>query len=184
MKTATPERAPHSIDSLEELCAHALELEHESAGRFHQLADSMEVHHNAEVAGLFRELAKLSDAHAAGIEARAQGLELPRIPPWEFKWNCPEGPESHCLNEDINYLMTSIQALRVALFNERQAHAFYQGIVDRAKNAEVRALAAEMAAEEAEHARLLNEWLEREGNAEGEVAGAPVEDLDPPNVTA
>ncbi|WP_328988174.1 ferritin family protein [Thiorhodovibrio winogradskyi] len=154
-----------------------MELEHESAGRFHQLADSMEVHHNAEVAGLFRELAQLSEAHAAAIEARAHGLALPRIPPWEFKWNCPDGPESHCLDEEVNYLMTATQALRVALFNEEQARAFYQGIADHTGDVRVRDLAAEMAAEEREHVRLLNEWLERQPpDLE------PADDLDPPNV--
>ncbi|MBK5970815.1 MULTISPECIES: ferritin family protein [Thiorhodovibrio] len=182
MNDAASKQGSHSIDSLEELCAHALELEHESAGRFHQLADSMEVHHNAEVAGLFRELGKLSEAHAAAIEARAQGLELPRIPPWEFKWNCPDGPESHCLDDDVNYLMTSTQALRLALFNEQQAHAFYQSIADRSCDVQVRELAAEMAAEEAEHAGLLAEWLEREGAEDGSEQDGPAEDLDPPNV--
>ncbi|EIC21496.1 ferritin-like domain-containing protein [Thiorhodovibrio frisius] len=167
----------HSIESLEELCAHALELEHESAGRFHQLADSMEVHHNAEVAGLFRELAELSEAHAAAIEAHAHGLKLPQIPPWEFKWNCPDEPESHCLDEEVNYLMTATQALRVALFNEEHARAFYQGIADHTKDAKVRDLASEMATEEAEHVSLLNEWLERQ-SPEAE----PADDFDPPNV--
>jgi rubrerythrin len=186
MKTAAPpqpstasesQAASLSIESLEELCAHALELEHESAGRFHQLADSMEVHHNPEVAGLFREMATLSDAHAAAIEARARGLELPRIPPWEFKWNCPDGPETHCLDEDVDYLMTATQALRVALFNEEQAGAFYQRIAERSSDARVRELAVEMALEEAEHARMLREWLQRQPVEES--AG---EDLDPPNV--
>lgn len=179
MNQATTDHAPHAIESLEELCAHALELEHESAARFHQLADSMEVHHNEEVAGLFRELAQLSEAHAAGIEARAQGLELPRIPPWEFKWNCPDGPESHCLDQEVNYLMTAPQALRVALFNEEQARTFYQGIANHTRDARVRELAAEMATEEAEHSRLLHQWLERQAPEQD-----PADDLDPPNVPA
>lgn len=179
MSQAAATQESQSIESLEELCAHALELEHESAGRFHQLADSMEVHHNAEVAGLFRELAELSEAHAAAVAARAHGLALPRIPPWEFKWNCPDGPESHCLDTEVNYLMTATQALRVALFNEEQALAFYQGIVERTGDARVRELAAEMAAEEAEHARLLTEWLQRQARED-----EPADDLDPPNVPA
>ncbi|MBK1648900.1 ferritin-like domain-containing protein [Rhabdochromatium marinum] len=167
------------IESLEELCAHALELEQESVGRFQQLADSMEVHHNQEVAGLFLEMARLSSAHMAAIEAQAQtqGLTLPKIPPWEFKWNCPDRPESHCLDEDVSYLMTATQALRLALFNEQQAQAFYQSVVEHSPNARVRELAAEMAAEEAEHVHLLQEWLNRQPADE-----EPAEDFDPPNM--
>lgn len=169
---------PAHIDSLEQLCAYALELEHESASRFHQLADSMEVHHNPGVAELFRRLAILSEEHAAKIEEQAQGLELPRIPPWDFHWNCPDGPESHCLEEGINYLMTAAQALRLALFNEEQAQAFYQKIAERSSDHQVQALAQEMAAEETEHAALLRQWFESLDDS----AQPPGEDLDPPNV--
>jgi len=65
------------------------------------------------------------------------------------------------------------------LFNEEQALAFYQGIVERTGDARVRELAAEMAAEEAEHARLLTEWLQRQARED-----EPADDLDPPNVPA
>ncbi len=172
-------RQTRPIESLEDLCAHALELEHESTARFQQLSDSMEMHHNEKVANLFRELANLSDAHAAAIESRMQRLELPQIPPWEFQWNCPDGPESHCLDEGVSYMMTATQALRLALFNEEKAQTFYQGVADRSSDARVRELASEMATEEAEHADLLREWLEREA-----VEAMPLEDFDPPNVPA
>lgn len=178
MTDAQTDTGPARIDSLEQLCAHALELEHESTSRFHQLADSMEVHHNPEVADLFRRLAALSEAHAEKIAEDAQGLALPRIPPWDFQWNCPDGPESHCLDENVSYLMTAAQALRLALFNEEQAQAFYQEIAGCSGDARARALAAEMAAEEAEHAQLLRQWLEQIDDSEP----PPSEDLDPPNV--
>lgn len=177
MSQETSPSVSRPIESLEELCAHALELEHESASRFNQLADSMEVHHNTAVAGLFRRLAKLSEEHAALIEQRALGLELPRIPPWEFKWNCPEGPESNCLDDNVSYLMTPAQALKLALYNEEQGRAFYAGIAAHSGDSQVRQLAEEMAAEEAEHAALLRQWQDQLRAVE------PLsEDLDPPNL--
>jgi rubrerythrin len=171
---------PDPIETIEELLAHALELEHESAARYAQLADSMEVHHNRLTAEQFRHLAALSDEHAVLVEQRAAGHELPRIPPWEYKWHCPGSPETDCLDEaEPHYLMTRVEALKLALHNERRAQAFYaQAAVDTG-DTQVRELATEMAAEEAEHIAMLEGWL---AQADGE---APRQhDPDPPNVPA
>ncbi len=168
------------IDSLGEFLAHALELEHESAARYEQLADSMEIHHNQDVAQLFRRLAAMSIEHAKAVEQRTQGIELPHIPPWDFKWNCPGSPESDCLEIEVTYLMTRGQALQLAWHNESRGHAFYAHVAADCTDAEVRRLADEMAVEEAEHVNLLKNWLARERD----VNGAGHEDLDPPNVPA
>jgi hypothetical protein len=88
---STPPSLPSSPSP--ELLVHALELEHESAERYRLLAETMAVHHNAEVAELFRRMADMSDAHASEVIARAEGLLLPEIAPWDFKWSCPGSPE-------------------------------------------------------------------------------------------
>jgi rubrerythrin len=167
------------IDDIPEFLVHALELEHESAERYRQLAETMEVHHNAEAAGLFRRFADMSDAHASEVVARAEGLALPEIAPWDFKWSCPGSPESHCLDgPEVSYLMSAQDALAVAMHNEVRGRDFYARIAASTPNPKVRALAQEMADEETEHVELLKAWIARET----EEAAETQSDLDPPNM--
>ena len=167
-----------SIVTVSEFLAHALELELESAERYRQLAQSMAVHHNQEIAELFEHLALLSDAHAREVEERTAGLALPEIPPWEFKWNCPGSPESDCMEQDVSYLMTTVQALTLALHNEIRGRDFYAHVTVDSPNPEVRHLAGEMTEEESEHVDLLKDWLAKESHTDEAVP----EDLDPPNM--
>jgi rubrerythrin len=167
------------IESVAELLAHALELEYASQAHYEQLADSMHVHHNTAVAELFGRLAALSGEHAAAVAARAGDAELPRIAPWAFKWECPDAPEgSDCLDPEVSYRMSTVQAIEVALHNERRGHAFYAQVAVSAAPADARGLAAEMATEEAEHVAMLETLLERERRG---YQPAP-EDLDPPHM--
>jgi len=166
-----------TISTLGEFLAHALELEQESVERYRELADSMEVHNNLEVAELFRQLAEYSQIHAREVQERTRGLEIPTIAPWEFKWNCPESPEAPCM-EEVNYLMTPRQALELALHNEVRGRDFYAQVAKHGSDAEVRQAAAELVEEEDGHVRLLQEWIARAASP----ADAPQDDLDPPNM--
>jgi rubrerythrin len=156
-----------NIESLAEFLAHALELEVESAERYRELADSMQAHNNMDVSELFSKLARYGDAHAAEVEQRAAGIELPYIPPWNFKWTCPEAPEAPCM-EDAHYMMTKCQALELALHNEIRGRDFYAQV----------AKSSGMAEEEETHVGMLREWLAREACFTQE----PQPDLDPPNM--
>ena len=169
------------IESVAELLAHALELEYASQAHYAQLADSMAVHHNPAVAELFRRLAALRGVHAAAVAARAGDMDLPRIPPWGFKWECPEAPEGgDCLDPGVSYEMSTLQALEIALHNERRGHAYYAHFAASASDPEARGLAAEMAAEEAEHVTMLEQMLAEERHRHR----APPDDLDPPHIPA
>lgn len=165
------------IGTVAEFLAHALELEVESRERYRELAECMEVHHNPEVAELFRRLAGYSDLHAREVEQRAAGMELPDIAPWGFKWSCPESPEAPCM-DDVNYLMNRRQALELAQHNEVRGRDFYAAVAASAGSEDVAALAREMAAEEQEHVDLLARWIGSIPAAERD----PPEDLDPPNL--
>jgi rubrerythrin len=180
MNTASdPTNQGTAIDNVGEFLAHALELEQESSTHYRQLADTMEIHHNQNVAALFHRLASLSDEHAARIGARARNIALPRIAPWEFKWDCPGSPEGggdpHAA---ISYQMTAVQALELALHNETRGQAFYAHTAALSADAEVRQLATEMSAEEAVHVEMLRDLLEHE-RGRGETA---LDDLDPPHI--
>ena len=165
------------ITSVGEFLAHALELETEAAERYRELADSMEVHNNPQVAELFQSMALFSDQHAEEVRQRTQGLEIPAIAPWDFKWNCPESPEAPCMDE-VNYMMTPCQALSLALHNEIRGRDFYARVAAESPDGSVRRIAEEMAEEESEHVRLLRQWATRIR----EVEEVPPEDLDPPNM--
>lgn len=167
------------INSVPEFLVHALELEHESAERYLQLSETMAVHHNVEVAELFRRLADMSDAHASDVTARAEGMLLPEIAPWDFKWACPGSPEGNCMEEgEVSYLMSAMQALEVALHNEARGRDFYAHVAHGSPDPKVRAMAAEMADEETEHVELLNEWIAKERQHDTPIPA----DLDPPNM--
>lgn len=165
------------IASLTEFLAHAIELEVESAERYRELADNMRVHNNPEVAELFDTLANFGDSHAAEVQQLAAGIELPYIPPWNFKWSCPDSPEAPCM-EDMHYLMTRCQALELALYNEIRGRDFYARVAAGSVDPAVREAAAEMAAEEDTHVALLREWVAREACT----AEIRPPDLDPPNM--
>ena len=167
-----------TITTVGEFLVHALELEHESAERYLQLAQSMAIHNNEEVAELFEHLATMSQEHALDVESRAQGLILPEIAPWDFKWNCPSAPESDCLEFDANYLMTAVQALDLALHNEIRGRDFYAHVAMSSPHPAVRRIAGEMSDEESEHVDLLKDWLAKETHCREPA----LLDMDPPNM--
>ena len=147
---------------LDVFLAHAVVLEDEAAQRYDELAEAMEVHHNPEVAGLFRKMAGYSRLHLAEAVQRAEEEAggLPDLKPWEFAWPGDESPESGRM-ESSHYLMTPHHALKLALAAERSARDFYAGVAERAADPTLEELAREFAAEEDEHARALEQWLER-----------------------
>lgn len=163
------------MKDLPEFLAHAVVLEEESAQRFDELADALEVHNNGPVVELFRKMAHYSRLHLADARKRAEGMDLPHIAAWEFKWPDAESPETVGLF-DAHYKMTPHHALSVALDSEKRGQAFYAGIAASSADAEIRALAAEFAEEEAEHVALLEGWLARTPPPDDHWA----EDMDPP----
>ncbi|MGC2856391.1 ferritin-like domain-containing protein [Novispirillum sp. DQ9] len=163
------------MKDLPEFLAHAITLEEESAVRFDELADALEVHHNGEVVELFRKMAHYSRLHLADARKRAEGLDLPHMAPWQYKWPDAESPETVEVF-DAHYKMTPFHALSVAVDSERRGQAFYADVAATCPDAAIKALAAEFAEEEAEHVALLEGWLAR--------TPAPAdhwsEDMDPP----
>lgn len=158
--------------------AHAVALETEAGDRYDELADVMEVHHNLEVAQLFSQMREFSRLHASQVAARALEYQpLPRLKSWEYRWETPESPESGDIGE-THYLMTPYHALRFALANERRGWEYYNLVATNSPDAEVRAIAAEFAEEEAEHVATLERWIDRTPKPDA----AWAEDPDPAQV--
>jgi rubrerythrin len=165
------------ITRLETFLAYSIALEEEAAERHDELADMMEVHNNPEVASAFRKLAHYSRLHAQEIREHSKGHELPVIAPWDFGWEDMEGPETADIGE-VNYLMNTAHALKIAMGNEKRAHDFYFQISQESQNSEIKAMASEFAEEEKEHLELLQEWMDKTPESVDE----ELYDPDPPHM--
>jgi len=147
------------IASASEFMVHAYAMEAEAAERYAEFADSMEVHNNLEVAELFRKLSRIEQRHADQI-LEQMGWKQSPVSAANYRWEGTEGPETADPTE-LHYLMQPYHALQIALINEKRARDFFAHLARVTTNAGVRKGALEMQEEEAEHVRLIEEWLKR-----------------------
>ena len=145
--------------TLEEFMAQALGMELEAAQRYGEMADAMEMHHNAEVGELFRKMATIEGKHASQIMAH-MGWTTP--PPNTFApaWKGFEAAET-VPHDALHYRMQAWHALQLALSAEQRAEAFFAHLVNVAPNEAVRAAAQELRDEEREHVELIKAWIDR-----------------------
>jgi rubrerythrin len=139
-----------------EFVAQALAMEQEAAERYDELADQMEVHNNAEVAQLFRKMAEVERKHSVRVLGKMPSKAPASRPPI----TSGEMPETIPTSE-VHYLMPPYRALELALECELRAQTFFERAERSTRDAEVRAAAREMAEEEREHVRLIQEWMQR-----------------------
>ena len=164
------------ISTVEDLLAHARDMETEAAERYAEFADQMEVHNNHEVARLFRKLAEIEAKHIAAVESMSEGLDLPELKPWEHAWEneSPEAPEV----DEVHYLMTPHHVISLALKFEKKAVEFFDGVIAGSSDPKLREAAEHLAEDERGHVRLLEEWPVRFPEPDANWA----EDPDPPNL--
>jgi rubrerythrin len=158
-RKARPAGKPRSSERAEFL-TRAWTMEVEAAERYASFADAMDQHNNREVAELFRKLARIEQLHADQILEQNRSRHPPVLPPGQVPWDRGEGPETAAHGE-LHYRMQPYHALQIALDCERRANKFFAAYASRTSDAKVRKAAREMAAEEAEHARLIEDWLKR-----------------------
>lgn len=139
--------------------AQALAIEVEASERYTMLADTMEVHNNREVAEIFRKMAHIESLHRDEIARRAEGANVGDLPV-RFSWLGPDGPEATDLH-DTHYLMSAHHALLLARHNEQRAAAYFAAIAATSSDPDIRAFAQEMADDEAEHVKWVDEWLKK-----------------------
>jgi rubrerythrin len=173
---ATRKTAPPAPLNEAEFMARAWAMELDAAERYATLADAMEEHNNPEVAELFRKLARIEQLHADRILEEHLGRRAPELPPGGLQWEGgAEGPETADPGE-LHYRMQPYHALEIALACERRAYEYFSRIARNGSLPEVRKAAREMAAEEKEHVRLIEDWLKRTPAPRKDWA----EDPDPP----
>jgi rubrerythrin len=124
-----------------ELYVHAIATEREAARRYAELAERTG-RHNERAAALFRALAQAEAMRLADLTRESAGLELPE------------------LSADHSWRMEGSDPQEIALRAEKAARAFFEQAARTAPDPAVRALALEMAAEEAAHAELIRRLAE------------------------
>jgi len=149
-----------AISTLEELLAHAHALESEAVERYEELAEQMEVHNNPELAELFHKMAAIERKHVDQVTNIATTMPLPRLAPWDYRWEEPEAPETIPVGQG-HYRMTPFQALALMIACEERAQAFFTNVASHNRDLVVREMAVKLAGEEQYHADLLREWQSR-----------------------
>ncbi|SMH54225.1 ferritin-like domain-containing protein [Azospirillum agricola] len=149
-----------SIHDADLFLAHACVLEEDAANRFSDLSEAMKTYGNQEVAAFFGQMATFSRMHLAEARQRSGFRTLPDLKAEEFQWPDGESPEAASM-EGSHYLMTVEYALELALDSERRGQAFYAEVARTTTDSEVRMMAEEFAAEEAEHVAQLEVWAKR-----------------------
>ena len=140
--------------------AHACALEEDAANRFADLSEAMKTYGNLDVASFFGKMAEFSRLHLADARKRSGFRDLPALAPEDFQWPEGESPEAASM-EGSHYLMTVEYALELALDSERRGLAFYADVAATTTDPEVRMMAQEFAAAEAEHVAELESWAKR-----------------------
>jgi len=174
-RTGAARPAGPALRTIEELMAHAHAMEVEASERYAEFADAMTAHNNREVAELFRKLARIEFRHAEQILETMHWSAPPSAGAGGIRWEGTEGPETGD-SAELHYLMTPYHALQIARHNEERARRYFARIARNAATATVRKAAGEMAAEEAAHVELIDQWLNKTPAPETDWARDP----DPP----
>jgi rubrerythrin len=148
-----------SIESAAELYVHAIAIEREAAERYAEFAGRMAGQGNHAVAALFGMLATYEARHLESLKRKTEGVTLPPLTS-DYTWLDGAAPET-AARELILRPLTQHQALSIALHNEKRARAFFEHAARTAADPAMRALALEMAAEEADHVVLIERMLDR-----------------------
>lgn len=166
---------PPKISTLADLFALAWQIEADAVDRYTLLADQMDVFNNAELAAIFRDLARAEGVHRDEIQHMAGDIDVAshalRIGRW--KGDSPEEADISA----THYMMTPWHALQMALAGEKRALAFFQKIVSTTKDAKIKEMAEEFVEEEAEHVNLCHRLLRKYPAPAGE---SWKDDPDPP----
>ena len=148
------------MNSIEEFLANAVKLEEDAANRFSDLAETMRIYGNTEVAGFFAQMAEFSRMHLAEARARCGFRDVPKLNEETSPWADGESPEAASMAAS-HYLTTVESALDAALNSERAGLAFYADVAASTSDPEIRMMAESFAEEEAEHVAELERWRSR-----------------------
>jgi rubrerythrin len=164
-------KVPNTID---EFMVQAYAMEIEAAQRYSDLADTMDMHNNREVAQMFRKMAVIEGKHASQI-MEEMGWKQPPAGAIAPSWEGFEAAESVSVDE-VHYLMRPWHALQLALAAEQRAERFFAKLAQTTTDEKVRRAALELQEEEREHVEWVQQWMAKVPQPEKDWAVDP----DPP----
>jgi rubrerythrin len=144
--------------TLPELVAHAIAFEREAASRFHEYAEHLHELGCHGAAEAFGRMELIERAHLQSLEECFAGGALPELQPRDYLRHLlatrdalelafPAAPRS------------AREALVLALAAERRAEMYYRDAAANATDPKVRGLAADLAAGEHRHVRVVERLL-------------------------
>lgn len=146
------------MNDVERFLAHAIALEREAARRYEELSAAMGTEGNRELREFFDRMAHFSRLHLKDAQDRAGFRDLPSLDADEYDWPDGTAPETaDWVGVDAHLDVRG--ALALAIESERRGHAYYASIAATTTDAELRGLAGEFAAEEAEHLAALEKLI-------------------------
>ena len=152
-------KAAPKVSNLNDLLAIAYRIEIDAVDRYKLLADQMETHNNPDLVKVFRDLARAEGIHGEEIRRLAGDFDVAAHAASMVQF-AEDSPEEADLGL-AHYLMTPWHALQLSLKGEERALAYFTSIVETAKDPKIKAMAAELVEEEAEHVNLVHKLLRR-----------------------
>jgi rubrerythrin len=147
------------IGSVAEFYAHALAIEHEAAKCYREFEEHFNSRGDEVLAALCGNLAHFEQDHYELLLDRAKALKLPGLCADRYRWLESGPPE--CVDHALVFRVAGPrQLLEIALKAENNAFRFFEWVAETTTDGGVRALAGEMAREEAEHVQWVTRALE------------------------
>jgi len=144
--------------NLPELIAHAIGFERDSASRFHEYAELLRELGHHGMADVFRSMERIEQAHLEALRECAAGEELPELQPRDYVRHLLATRDAVALAFPAAP-RNAREALVLALAAERRAEVYYRDAAANAADPRVRGLAADLAAGEHRHVRLVERLL-------------------------
>lgn len=144
--------------NIPELVAHAIGFEREAASRFHEHAEYLRQLGHHGLAEVFQRLELVERAHMEALQECVAKRELPDLQPCDYARHLltarnalelafPKAPRN------------AREALVLALAAERRAEIYYRDAAANARSPMVRGFAADLAAGEHRHVRIVERLL-------------------------
>lgn len=143
--------------TLPELIAHAIAFEGEAASRFHEYAEYLSASGHEDLAGIFSKLEAIERVH---LEALRRCVEhgLPELEPCDYMRHLVAARDARAITFPETPRNVR-DALALALAAERRAEIYYRDVAANAQSPLVRGMAADLAAGEHRHVRVVERLL-------------------------
>lgn len=146
-------------------------IENEAVRRYTLLTELMNRRGEPATAAAFRVMLEEERRHVAAVDLWAASVGEPvLLAADDFEWRLPADLSSSWDEISGSVLLTPYRAFAVAVENEERAFSFYAYLAAHAENAQIRAEAEKLGAEELRHAALLRRWRRRAYHRERRIA--------------